>query len=175
MWSLLFLILIASSVVLPLYLQPNVSEISSNQIVNVSIVIPPKNLELLQLYVEEHHIVNSSELETLFIPNSTINKIVNMLVNNGIQPEVTLNVISFQAKAGIVEKLFHGQFITTEILGKKIYYFISSSTSFPGIILATNLTYLFLSKPNNLVNITQAIAYNMITPSELQSAYNITF
>ncbi|BAB67272.1 S53 family peptidase [Sulfurisphaera tokodaii] len=178
MWSLLFLILIiSSSLALPIYLQPQVSsQIPSNQLVNVAIVLPPKNLGLLQIYVQQHKIVNQSQLISLFIPNATINKIVSILKYNGINPQVTLNVISFQAKAGVIEKLFNGEFVTTTILGKKIYYFVSEgSSSFPGIVLATNLTSLFLSKPNNLVNITQAVAYNMVTPIEIQKAYNITY
>jgi len=179
MWSLLFLILALSTPIIPIYLTPNsssvntVSQIPSNQLVNVAIVIPPKNLALLQTYVQQHVVINSSQLQNLFIPNETINMTVSYLESKGITPQVTLNIISFQAKAGEVEKLFNGEFVTTNILGKKVYYFVGSNS--PGIILATNLTYLFLSKPANLIKITQAVAYNSILPQDIQLAYNISY
>ena len=175
-WSLFFLLLTLSTSIIPIINSSStyaVSQIPSDQIVNVAIVVPPKNLALLQSYVQQHVIVNSSQLQALFIPNDTINKIVSYLRSNGITPQVTLNVISFQAKAGEIEKLFHGVFITTTILGKKVYYFVGS---YPlGIVLATNLTYLFLSKPQNLIKITQAVAYNSISPQDLQLAYNVSY
>jgi len=176
MWPLFFLLLTLSTPIIPIINSSgthSVSQIPSDQIVNVAIVVPPKNLALLQTYVQQHIIVNSSQLQTLFIPNDTINEIVSYLRSNGITPQVTLNVISFQAKAGEIEKLFHGEFITTNVLGKKVYYFVGS---YPlGMVLATNLTYLFLSKPQNLIKITQAVAYSSISPQDLQLAYNVSY
>ena len=179
MWSIILLFLAISSSLLPIYTIPSttvtslVNQLPSNQIVNVAIVVPPKNLALLQTYVQKHVIVNSSQLLSLFIPNETISKIIDYLKSKGIEPQVTLNVISFQATAGEVEKLFHGEFITTTILGKKVYYFVGSYSL--GIVLATNLTCLFLSKPTNLIKITQAIAYNSVSPQDIQLAYNISY
>lgn len=176
MWSLLFLILTLTGSLIPIYPMLNtnvVSQVPANQIINVSIVVPPKNLALLQTYIQQHIIVNSSQLKALFIPSEAIDKVVETLRANGITPQVTLNVISFQAKATQIEKIFNGEFITTTIFGKKVYYFVGNS-NLPGIILATNLTYLLLSKPNNIVKITQAVAFTEIQPQEIQLAYNIT-
>jgi subtilase family serine protease len=178
MWySLLFLILTLTSSALPIVMNLNYSVLTSafNGQVYVTIVVPPKNLELLQLYVQQHIVLNKTQVEELFIPKEQINEILNHLSSYGIKANVTLNVITFYAQATVVEKALNGQFITFSIAGKKFYYFISQTPSVPGIILSTNLTSALFARPTNIYNVTQAIAYSYVTPQRLQTAYNVTW
>jgi Predicted protease len=75
-WSIFLMILALSGVVLPLTMtninnQP-ISTLSPNYYLTVAIVFPPSNLPLLQQYVQEHVILNQSQLEKLFVPTQEI-------------------------------------------------------------------------------------------------------
>ncbi|BCU69289.1 S53 family peptidase [Stygiolobus caldivivus] len=178
MWSALAILLLLLTgvgvAVLPLSPQ-SVTTSSPQGMVNVTIVIPPKNVELLQMYVQQHVVLNQSQVVKTFIPTQKISDLVQQLRSHGINATVNLNVISFSAPAPVVEKLFHGEFVTFTFEGKKVYEFLSRDTSIPGVIIATNLTEALFSKPSTLYNITQAVAYSCVTPSEIQQAYNITY
>ena len=178
MWSslaILLLVLSGISITTLPFFTPSVNSTLPQGNVYVSIVIPPKNLEMLQLYIQQHMILNKSQVEKLFIPSQQINQLVQELESKGIKPTVNWNVISFSAPAKEVEEMFKGQFITYTFEGKKVYTFISADKSIPGIIIATNLTEALFSKPNTLYNITQAVAYSTVTPQQIQQAYNITY
>lgn len=179
-WNTLFMLfLILSSIVIPItiynsHLQP-VSTLPSNTYLTVSIVIPPKNLALLQQYVQEHKILNFTQVEKLFIPKHEISRIVTYLRQMNISAVNYLNVIVASGTAAQLEKALKGKFYIYRFLNHEFYEF-SGSSIFPNtIIIGTNITSLFLSKPITLYNITQAVAYSVVQPNQLRVAYNVSW
>lgn len=161
---------------LPLELHTQLNQQSGlppNSLVTVSIVIPPKNLELLQLLVENHTILNRTQVYELFIPTQQISDTLSYLSSFGLNASTILNVIIVKGRAGLIERALHGQFILTKVMGKPIYQFIGNPP-FNAIVLGTNITSALLERPQYLINITQASAYNTIGIKDLQKAYNIT-
>ncbi|AAY81652.1 S53 family peptidase [Sulfolobus acidocaldarius] len=177
-YFLVLLIILSSGLGLYLGYPTNYSQTTNAlpSYVSVSIVVPPKNLELLQIYIQQHKVLNEDELYSLFIPSNKISQLVDLLKDNGIQPNVTLNVISFQASPYLVEKLFKGQYIITRFLGKTVYYFLSGS-GIPGLVISSNITNTLVEKPMNMINLTQEQlqGYSISTPNDIRTAYNVSY
>ncbi|WP_338604009.1 protease pro-enzyme activation domain-containing protein [Sulfolobus tengchongensis] len=179
-WSVILAIsLILSGLGLPLtmnatHYQP-ISTLPSNYYLTVSIVLPPSNLTLLQQYVQEHVILNESEVEKLFIPNVEISKLLSELRHMNITATNYMNVILASGTVSQLEKALNGKFYVYNFDGKKFYEFSGSPTISNAIVIGTNITSLFLSKPTTLYNITQAVAYNALQPNQLLNAYNISW
>ncbi|MEM3759234.1 MAG: protease pro-enzyme activation domain-containing protein, partial [Saccharolobus sp.] len=181
LWNtVLILFLILSGVSIPVSLynfntnQP-ISTLPPNTYLTVSIVLPPNNLALLQQYVQQHVILNISQIEKLFIPHKEISEILYKLNQMNISAINYLNVIVASGTVNQLEKALNGKFYTYNFKGNKFYEFYGSPAFSNAIVIGTNVTSLFLDKPITLYNITQAVAYTAVTPNQLQQAYNITW
>lgn len=174
--------LVASSFSVPL-LQKNLDSnilsdaktINGNSYVTLSIVFQPKNLALLQMMVENHTIINKTQMMRLFIPSSEISNAVAYLKQKGLSVESYLNVITVSGKASEVEDALHGKIVESSFHGINYYQFLGNSPFSNAIITGTNITEAYLSKPNTLYNATQLVAYQQISPKEIYKAYNITY
>jgi subtilase family serine protease len=181
LWNtVLILFLILSGVSIPVSLynfntnQP-ISTLPPNTYLTVSIVLPPNNLALLQQYVQQHVILNISQIEKLFIPHKEISEILYKLNQMNISAINYLNVIVASGTVKQLEKALNGKFYIYNFNGNKFYEFYGSPAFSNAIVIGTNVTSLFLDKPITLYNITQAVAYSAVTPNQLQQAYNITW
>lgn len=152
-------------------------QIDPNSTVTIAIVEKPNNLPLLQFYVENHIVLNSTEVYRLFIPNDSITNALNYLSKFDLDIEVYLNVIVVSGKASVVESALGGTIYYTKFNGITFYQFIGNPPASLGnaLVIGTNITASLLSKPNTIYNVTQAIAYNYFTPQDLQEAYNVTW
>lgn len=151
--------------------------INPNAYVTVAIVVKPKNLPLLQMYVENHIILNSTEVYKLFIPEDKIDSIVDYLHKFNLTSQTYLNVILVSGKASEIEKALNGNIYVTEFNSVKFYRFVGNPPTpiSNALIIGTNITSAILSKPNTLYNVSQALAYNYFSPQELQRAYNVSW
>ncbi|ADB88720.1 S53 family peptidase [Saccharolobus islandicus] len=178
-WSIFLMILALSGVVLPLTMtninnQP-ISTLSPNYYLTVAIVFPPSNLPLLQQYVQEHVILNQSQLEKLFVPTQEISKTLSQLRQSNISTTSYMNVILASGTVSQLERALNGKFYVYEFNGKRFYEFAGSPVISNAIVIGTNITSLILNKPTTFYNITQAVAYNALRPSQLLNAYNISW
>lgn len=148
---------------------------NGNSYVTLSIVFQPKNLALLQMMVENHTIVNKTQMMRLFIPSSEISNAVAYLKQKGLSVESYLNVITVSGKASEVEDALHGKIVESSFHGINYYQFLGNSPFSNAIITGTNITEAYLSKPDTLYNATQLVAYQQISPKEIYKAYNITY
>ncbi|AWR98190.1 peptidase S53 [Acidianus sulfidivorans JP7] len=151
--------------------------IDPNAYVTIAIVETPKNLPLLQMDIENHVILNSTEVKNLFIPSNTINNVENYLHKFGINTTNYYNVILASGSAKLLEKALNGKIYMNKFDGITFYQFIGNPPSIVGSaeIFGTNITTALLSKPTTLYNVSQAIAYNEVLPQQLQEAYNTTW
>lgn len=172
--ALIILLLLPQIASLPLGLHGNSSQLlSPNAIISASIVVPPKNLPLLQTLVENHTVLDKSQVQKLFIPEAQIENITNYLEKFGLNVTTYLNVIVASGKVSALERALNGQFIITRLQGKTVYQFLGSP-SFDAIVIGTNITSLLFERPQFLINVTQAAAYNSVSIKDLWRAYNIT-
>ncbi|QGA53354.1 peptidase S53 [Sulfolobus sp. E5-1-F] len=178
-WSTFLLILTLSGIVLPLIMtninNQSISTLSPNYYLTVAIVFPPNNLTLLQQYVQQHIVLNQSQVEKLFIPTEEISRTLSQLRQLNISAASYMNVILASGTVSKLEKVLNGKFYVYEFDGKKFYEFSGSPVIPNAIVIGTNITSLILNKPTTLYNITQAVAYNALAPSQLLDAYNITW
>ncbi len=180
MWSFLFLIFLTlSGIVMPMSMFNSFHQVTSllpsNYYVTVSIVLPPKNLPLLQQYVQDHVVLNQTEVQRLFVPQKEITQIISKLRNYNISTVNYLNVILASGKVGELEEALNGKFYVYAVNGIRFYEFSGSPTFSNVIVIGTNVTSLFLKKPTTLYNITQAVAYTAVYPNELIKAYNVSW
>ncbi|NON61705.1 peptidase S53, partial [Acidianus sp. DSM 29099] len=153
----------------------NNTTISPSSTLTVAIVIPPKNLETLEMDVQNHTILNKTQIENLFIPRHKLKEDLSYLANHGINVTSFLNVIIATGKAKILENVLHGEFYINKIGNTSFYQFFGKPPFSGANIIATNITKAFLEKPDTLINLTQAVAYNVISPHDLAKAYNVTY
>ncbi|BBG22749.1 hypothetical protein IC006_0033 [Sulfuracidifex tepidarius] len=151
------------------------SRISPNSYITMSIVFQPKNLDLLQILLENHTVLNESVVSKLFVPQEEISSAINYLRTYGISANQTLNVITFSAKASLIEKALHGKVYESNFHGVSYYQFLGDSPFQNAIVTGTNVTASLLSKPITVYNTTQLLAYNEIKPYQLYEAYNVTY
>ncbi|MEM0374037.1 MAG: protease pro-enzyme activation domain-containing protein [Sulfolobaceae archaeon] len=155
------------------YFNNNSNNYNDSLIITASIIFEPKNLQLLQKYVQENKILNISEIKQLFIPEDEIDSIYNYLVKRGIKVEKILNVLVLTGTIGEITKALGGELQVFSLPdGSKFYTIIGSKIVSNAIVLATNFTSLFTSKPYLMKNLTQALAYSYIEPKDLWKAYN---
>jgi subtilase family serine protease len=143
--------------------------VPDNLTVNVAIVFPPKNIELLQYYVQTHKILTINEIKKLFIPQDSIDKTKKLLESYGLQVKQYLNVVVVTGEIKILEKLLNGKFYIYNWNSTKFYIFLGSP-KFNAIVFSTNLTTALI-KPL-YIKLTQALAYSEIEPKDLWKAYN---
>ncbi|ARM74981.1 S53 family peptidase [Acidianus manzaensis] len=155
----------------------SLQSINPNSFVTIAIVETPKNLALLQMYVENHIILNSTEVYNLFIPNNTINNIVDYLHRYNINTTTYYNVVLASGPAKSLEKALNGTIYVNNFNSIRFYQFLGDPPSIIGNaeIFGTNITAALLAKPNTIYNVSQAVAYNYVLPSQLQEAYNTTW
>ncbi|AZF69438.1 peptidase S53 [Saccharolobus solfataricus] len=178
-WSIFLLILALSDIVLPLTItninNQSITTLSPNYYLTVAIVFPPSNLTLLQQYVQEHVILNQTQVEKLFIPTEEISKTLSQLRQSNISATSYMNVILASGTVSQLEKALNGKFYVYELNGKRFFEFFGSPVIPNAIVIGTNITSLILNKPTTLYNVTQAVAYNALKPSQLLYAYNISW
>ncbi len=151
------------------------SLVSSSSYITMSIVFQPKNLELLQIMLQNHTVLNENSVSKLFVPQGEISSAINYLRSYGINASQTLNVITFSGKASLIEKALHGKVYESTFHGISYYQFLGDSPFQNAIVTGTNVTASLLSKPVTLYNTTQLLAYNEIKPYQLYEAYNVTY
>jgi len=152
------------------------SSLNPNSYITVTIVEQPKNLELLQFYLENHTILNSSQVNKLFIPQSSINRTLQYLKSFNINAKSYLNVIVASGEVKELEKAFNGKFYSLKFNNIAYYKFEGNLPSFLGqaIIIGSNVTQAIFNKPDTLYNVTQAVAFSAVTPRDIRLAYNVT-
>ncbi len=116
--TLLITIIILTQVV-PLISTNNInnsvnSSLNPNDYITITIIEQPRNLELLQIYLENHTMLNSSQVEKLFIPQNSINKTLNYLKSFNINTRNYLNVIIASGEVKDLEKAFDGKFYSLQ-------------------------------------------------------------
>ncbi|MEM0063596.1 MAG: protease pro-enzyme activation domain-containing protein [Metallosphaera sp.] len=156
--------------------QSLLNSISPNQLVTVSIVEKPQNLEQLQMLVQEHKVLSREQVQSLFIPKSDIDRLVSYLNSVGIKTQVYMNVITATGTAEQFIKALGGQFYVERFHNLTFYQYVgvNSPLASNAYVFSTNLTSLLIQRPNTLMNVTQAVAYSVVTPKELMQAYNVT-
>ncbi|BBL46716.1 S53 family peptidase [Metallosphaera sedula] len=156
--------------------QDQVSTLPPSQLVTVSIVEKPQNLALLQLYVQEHKVLNKDQVESLFVPTEKIQQLVNYLHGYRISTSVSLNVITATGTVSQFEKALGGSFYVEKFHNLTFYQYVGASSPLVSnaLVFSTNVTTSLLQRPSTLINVTQAVAFSQVTPSQLRYAYNVT-
>jgi len=172
-----------------------IGELPNNTIVQVSIYIPLRNLNLLQSLAVEistpgnplyHKFLSYNEISELFLPISTYNEVVNYLKQYNLTI-VTSALDSVIVVQGTVRQIYKALGINFLLLsnGSVEYYTGVGEVKLSGVsVFATNYTMLFFSHPNFLItqkqqekiaqteNLTEIIAaYNL---PQMALAYNAT-
>ncbi len=177
--ELITLIFLASSVVPLVGVNTHDLQFTLNKdaYVTVTIVEQPKNLELLQMYVENHTVLNLTQVERLFIPNDEIQRVVNYFHQFDLSTQTYLNVITVSGSVGALERALHGTFYVYKLGNITFYDFEGEGPSPIGsaYLISTNFTKALLSRPNTLYNVTQAVAFSEVKPEQLREAYNVTY
>jgi len=153
-----------------------VSVLPHNQLVSVTIVERPNNLALLQMYVQEHKVLNESQMEQLFIPRDKISSVTSYLSKFGIYTTSYLNVIEATGTVGQFERALGGEFVVIKFHDKTFYEYqgVTSPLVSNSLVFSSNVTQALLERPVTLYNITQAVAFSQVTPKQLQKVYNVT-
>ncbi|QKR00464.1 S8 family serine peptidase [Metallosphaera tengchongensis] len=166
------------SQVLPVfhYNQQTQVTLPPNQMVTVNIVEKPQNLELLQLYVQEHKVLNKSQVESLFIPSDEINRTIDYLHHYGIQASAYMNVITATGKASQFERALGGEFYLQRFHNLTFYEYLGADSPLiqNAEVFSTNVTKTLLQRPTTLYNVSQAVAFSLVNPKQLQEAYNVS-
>ncbi len=177
--SLLITVIILTQVI-PLisvnHTNNSVTSLNPDSYITVTVIDQPKNLELLQFDLENHTVLNTSQVEKLFIPQSVINKTLQYLKSFNINAKSYLNVIVASGKVKDLEKAFNGKFYSLTFNNITFYKFEGDPPGFigPATIIGTNITEAIFKKPDTLYNVTQAEAFSVVTPKDLRLAYNVT-
>jgi len=156
-----------------------VSQLPNQTYVEFALVFPPRNLALLEQYVQQGVVLSEEQALSLFSPQSQVDRAVSYLNALDISTQVLMgNVVLGYGEVSLVEKALGGRIVVLSN-GTLSYYTYQGTLRPPlsnALLSLGNLTEAFLTKPQFLITVKpdQAIAYNYLTPSQLREAYNVT-
>lgn len=154
--------------------QLRLMKVSGDPQVYFSIVLQPRDLQVLEQIVQEHRVLSPSQVSSLFSQSQEVSEVRSLLSAHGIASYSLMGLVVYgEAPLSTLSQALGVTplGVSNTTLGESVLF--TGPLPFPGSLTATlggEVRPQFLTR----VNTTQALAFSSVTPQEIRMAYNMT-